>query len=330
MDILLAVIMTIYEVTGSKPESLVAHGVAKEFMITGILPSDFIKIHTGLDFNIEELRNNFKIHCVDYMTDLVRDQRSYAVEFCSKIIYEIGPESRKVRKGTGDKVWKFIFPVKKDNIEEKHVVFIATYKQENASYEPDNQPMSMILTLKQAGLIALETFSRLVKFGFADNMKLMTPLAGACFSKDDLTEFSTVLGMPELDLLLAINQSTQGGGQYLALSDIDIAVCASIAATRNVKEESLKKGIVVKVLKQYMAKGRIPSKERMAIIARFATGGVPSEFAYEELVRMFDAEQTRTSAARQAAAVRQSLLPSTVIAPSGPSTSGASGPSKPK
>jgi len=311
--------MASYEVVGTKPNSIITHGMAKEYSITGISPLEFIDKHSGLDFDVDSLRLEFKKHCDDYMTDLMLERKSKAVEFCSKIIYEIGPESRKVKKGTGDKVWKFIFSVKVNNIEEKHSVFVATYKQENAQFVQDHQAKSMILTLKQSGLIAMETFSRLVKIGYTKNMKLMTPLAGACFSKDDLNSMAKDLQKSEVDLLIAINQSTQGGGQYLAWSDIDIAVCASIAATRNVKEEPLKRGIVVKVLKQYMNKGKTPSKERMLIISRYATGGVPSEFAYDELIRMFDSEQVKASTARQAAAIRQSELTSQVIAP-GPST----------
>lgn len=136
--------MASYEVSGAKPESLFAHGIAKEFTITGITPQDFINTHTGLDFDIDDLRANFKKHCTDYQESLALDQKSYAVEFCSKIIYEIGPESRKVRKGTGDKIWKFIFPVKKQNTTEHHTVFVATYKQENAVYTLDNKDKSMI------------------------------------------------------------------------------------------------------------------------------------------------------------------------------------------
>lgn len=310
--------MASYDVSGAKPETLIAHAVSKEFVMAGITPQDFINTHTGLDFDLNVLQSEFKKHCVDYKQGLEMDKKSLAVEFCSKVIYEIGPESRKVKKGTGDKVWKFIFNKKisdKDATYEKHTVFIATYKQENAQYKPDNQPKSMILTLKQSGLIAMETFSRLIKLAFTQNMKLLTPLAGACFSKDDLPKLSSDLGISEVDLLISINQSTQGGGQYLMYSDVDIAVCSSIAATRNVKEEVLKKGIVVKVLKQYMGKGKTPSKDRMLIIARYATGGVPTEFAYEELVRMFDAEQTKISAKRIAAAIGQSTVTGTVTVP---------------
>lgn len=75
----------------------------------GIKAAEFLEKHTGMEFNLAELRKIFKTHCDDYMEDLQRDQRvpSKAVEFCSKVIYEVGLDSRKVKKGTGDKVHAF-------------------------------------------------------------------------------------------------------------------------------------------------------------------------------------------------------------------------------
>jgi hypothetical protein len=58
---------------------------------------------------MDELKRQFKKHCPDYMDPLQINKALKAVEFCSKVIYEVGPESRKVKKGTGDKVWKFVF-----------------------------------------------------------------------------------------------------------------------------------------------------------------------------------------------------------------------------
>ncbi|WBM84621.1 MAG: nucleoprotein [hymenopteran phasma-related virus OKIAV228] len=306
--------MANYDVTGTKPASLLAHGMSKEYIITGITPADFIKIHGGLDFNYESLMKEFKKHCFDFNEDLALNMPSMAVEFCSKVIFEIGPDSRKVKKGTGDKVWKFIFSNPNDRTT-KHVVFIATFKQENASFVPDNSDKHMILTLKQAGLLALETFSRLIVLGYSNRHKLMTPLAGACFSKDDTEEMAKELGMDEPDLLAAISKSTQSGGQYLNGADIDIAICASISATRNVKDDALKKSIVTKVVKQYMNRGFKPDKGRIGIIARYATGGIPTEFSYDELVKFFDMEQSKISAIRMAKAIAQSPIPSQVFTP---------------
>jgi hypothetical protein len=53
---------------------------------------------------MDELKRQFKKHCPDYMDPLQINKGLKAVEFCSEVIYEVGPESRKVKKRTGDKV----------------------------------------------------------------------------------------------------------------------------------------------------------------------------------------------------------------------------------
>ncbi|XP_076246518.1 uncharacterized protein LOC143186694 [Calliopsis andreniformis] len=179
-----------YNDSGSKPAVLMAHTIAKEYTIIGVTAKEFFEKHTGMDFNMTELRNIFKKHCDDYMEELHNDVKSKAVEFCSKVIYEVGPESRKVKKGTGDKVWKFIFKVGSED----HFVFIATYKQENAEFKPENTRNTMILSLKQAALLVHETLARLVRIECMLDKVLLTPLAGACFCKEDLNQLSAELG----------------------------------------------------------------------------------------------------------------------------------------
>nr|QPL15373.1 nucleoprotein [Hymenopteran phasma-related virus OKIAV233] len=279
--------MATYSIAGSKPGLLLAHTVAKEYQIVGVTAQEFLDKHTGMDFDLLALRNEFKKHCPDYMEQLILEQPSKSVDFCSKVIYEVGPESRKVKKGTGDKVWKFIFKV----AETDHTVFIATYKQENAEFKTENTPTSMILSLKQSALIAHETLARLVKIGLEQNKVLLTPLAGACFSKEDLDTLALELQTDKLSIINKINQSTQGGGHYLAHCDIDFAICAGFAATKNVKDENLKKSIIIKMIKQYMTKGHSPDKDRIRIISRFSTGGVPSEFSYETINELITYEQ---------------------------------------
>nr|QPL15330.1 hypothetical protein [Hymenopteran phasma-related virus OKIAV232] len=285
-----------------------AHTVAKEYQIVGVTAKEFLEKHTGMDFNLVELRKIFKTHCDDYMAELQEDVKSKAVEFCSKVIYEVGPESRKVKKGTGDKVWKFIFKVG----EVSHYVFIATYKQENAEFKPENTQNTMILSLKQAALLVHETLARLVVYGYRKNKILLTPLAGACFCKEDLDAFAEELGVNVPTLLIAINQSTQGGGHYLSNSDIDIAICSAYSATKNVKDENLKKSIVVKMIKQYMTQGHRPDKDRMRIISRYATGGVPSDFSYESISELITTEQ-RTYAALKLKRMEQETVARAVV-----------------
>jgi hypothetical protein len=276
-----------YSVSGSKPAVLIAHTMTQEFQIVGITAKEFLEKPTGMDFNLIELRRIFKTHCDDYMNELQEDVKSKAIDFCSKVIYEVGPECRKFKKGTGDKVWKFIFK----SGDENHYVFIARYRQEDAEFEPENTRNIMILSLKQAELLVHETLARLVQYGFRKNKLLMTPLARACFCKEDLGALAEELGVEHSMLVVMINQSTQDGGHYLSNSDVDIAICAAYAATKNVKDENLKKSFVIKMIKQYMTQGHVPDKNRIRIISRYATGGVPSDFPYESISELINTEQ---------------------------------------
>ena len=169
----------------------------------------------------------------------------------------------------------------------------------------------MILSLKQAGLLAQETFARLIHIAYGLGHKLMTPLSGACFSKEDIGEMVAELGDIEVNVLVSISQSTQSRGHCLQHGDIDIAVCASIAATRNVTDKGLKKSIIIKLFKQCLNKGEMPNKRKIAIISKYATGGVSVKHSYEELLRLYESEQTKYGALKTANVFKNLRLPLT-------------------
>nr|WVD52798.1 NP [Wugcerasp virus 9] len=307
--------MTEYSIAGARPNELLQHMIEKEYTLQGITPDAFVRDHAGEEFDLEALKSEFKRHVVDYGVPLVKDKASIAIHFCKVFMYTIGPESRKVRKGSGaDKVWKLNTKIN----DVSHTVFIATYKQENAVVNQIKNDTTLSLTLKQAGLLCMETFTRLVKHAFSAGLRLLTPLAGACFSKSDMELMAKELSIPEVDLLAMVCCSTQSGGHYLTNSDVDIAVVAAIAATRNCKDEGIKKSIVTKTIKQYINKGRNPDKIRMSIIAKYATGGVPMEFSYDNLVNDFESTQRSVSLIRQKKIMEQSAIESIVTAPMRP------------
>lgn len=304
---------TDYSVAGAKPIDLINHMLARHYVISGIIASDIVKFYGGQAIDLPELQKQFKLHCPDYMEE-IGDAPSKAIAFCAKIIYEVGPESRKVKRGSGDKTWKFIFVNKNIN----HAVFVSTYKEESNDCKALHKPTHMIMTLKQAALIAHETFARVVTSALLDDGRqiLLTPLAGACFSRDDVSLLANDLGESIPDILNKINQSTQTGGQLLKYGDVDFAICATISATRNLKDDGIKKSIVTKTIRQYMACKKVPNKQRISVIARYATGGIPSEFGYDELLKLYDQAQLLPSAIRIHQAIQQSTLHSDVMAPS--------------
>lgn len=112
---------------------ILAHTQARECIIKGVTPDDFFTKHAAAEINLDDMQATFKSMCEDYMEPLTMESPSKSVEFCSKIIFEIGPESRKVKKSDGDKVWKFKFPYVDDN-KKLYVacVFVCTFKSDNA------------------------------------------------------------------------------------------------------------------------------------------------------------------------------------------------------
>lgn len=78
------------------------------------------------------------------------------------IIYKIGPESRKVKAKTNDKVWIFIFPYRapkgSDSKIKLNTVYVSSYKNENSEYKIDLlTPNKLKLSVKHATLISIET-----------------------------------------------------------------------------------------------------------------------------------------------------------------------------
>jgi hypothetical protein len=90
----------------------------------------------------------------------------------------------------------------------KQSVFIATYKQENAQFTQKHEERYMILSFEQAGLLAQETFARLIQIAYAHGHKLVTPLSGACFSKENIPAMAAELGEQKVHVLISISQST--------------------------------------------------------------------------------------------------------------------------
>lgn len=213
--------------------------MGKEYIILGCTPSDFIKEHGSSVFNMVDLVGQFRQVCDDYGDPLVMSSKSKAVEFAAKIMYVVGPESRKVKKADGDKVWKFKFMYNLNNKLSVKTAFVCTFKSTNTIPAYNVKENKIILTIKQASLLAIQTLELINEISTASDAKsfLLTPLAGAVFSKDDISQ---MMGKTKRSLshsINIINASCQSGGQYLKNSRAATAIIAAIVATRRIVTE---------------------------------------------------------------------------------------------
>lgn len=307
---------TTMDTAAIRPEQIANHTIAKSEIILGITPEDFVVEHGASAFDIQKLREKFAKICRDFNLPLEWNTSSQALGFCSKVLFEVGPASRQVKKKSqGDKVWGFRFPY--SSLDRKlvvHTAFICTYKTEGATHADVDSQTKIILTVKQVGLLAIHTFNRLtdLAYGRPDQTVLMTPLAGAIFSKDsleaihkELSELAIRKGVQPAEniqtIIKQVNSSCQSGGQYLNESEMYIAAVAVITATRNVKNENVKYSIIAKTLKQYQTAGKAWDQEKFLIFSGHATGGLPSELMPQTLIEAYSKEQTTRMQFRLAA-----------------------------
>lgn len=87
-----------------------------------ITPADLVKEIGGARVEIENLMGEFAKTCPYVMLPMALDTASYALDYMKRILYNIGPETRIIKKGKdADKHWKLRildkFPARKyDNI----------------------------------------------------------------------------------------------------------------------------------------------------------------------------------------------------------------------
>jgi len=90
-----------YTTAGVTPASLLTHTVKRDYVILGVTPQEFIEKHGSAAFDFDAIRRHFALICEDFENELALETSSKAVKFCSKMIYEVGPEARQVRKNSG-------------------------------------------------------------------------------------------------------------------------------------------------------------------------------------------------------------------------------------
>ncbi|CAH0396060.1 unnamed protein product [Bemisia tabaci] len=201
-----------------KPNELINHVIHAEWYVKGMTYAEFIELHTGAQFNFNELEKQFVKICSDNSEPITKDNPMMRIFFfCGKVLYEIGPESRKVKNNMGDKTWVMHFP---SNINNKLIIitaYISTFKNPSSTYKGETMDTKRVLTIKQASHLAVEILGRICTKA-ATEVKpkiLLTPLAGAVFSKEDIIKLSGVLKVNLGTVVGVVNKSCQSESHYL-------------------------------------------------------------------------------------------------------------------
>lgn len=302
-----------FELNGALPDDLANHTVEKTYNIIGISPDDFIKDHGSTAFDFEQLMDKFRTICIDFMAELDHKKISYAVDFCSRVIYEIAPDSRKGKRNE-NKTYrlKFIYEDEKNRGIETRTCIISTYRgvEYNENYI---EGVRLCLTVRLASMLAVMVLNMIVPIGLDSDIILLTPLAGACFSKDDIVEIANVTRTTTAEVIRDINSSCQSGGHHIENGKLHIALCSSIVATKGIKDERMRDSIISKTIKQYYQVKKPLDDALFTVYAGFATGGIPGSLSIKALIAQYDTAQT-LAAKQMAKASAQTMLSSTVHA----------------
>lgn len=272
----------------ARPADIDGHTLGKSWVLLGFKVGEFCDSHGTTVFDFEKLVEQFTLAIPDYGKTLVQDVPYFCVQFCSLMIFTIGPSSRSVKKGDRDSYWSMIIPHKDGKFA---TVNIATYKAAPPKVmQPQFKAGQITLTVKQGSLLALRTLGYITKMS-TSNPHLLTPLAGSIFCRDDIPEMAKELKIPEHEVTTMLNKSAQSGGFYLRGSSCAAAAICAVVATKNA-DPKIATSIVNKTVKQYIHHGKRFDDRVFDILAQFATGGVPGHLTKEKMLERINEKIT--------------------------------------
>nr|APG79292.1 putative nucleoprotein [Hubei bunya-like virus 8] len=180
--------------------------------------------------------------------------------------------------------------VEDDQDVEIKYVYVSTYKSNKYAYRAADNIME--ISVKQASLLSMISLS-LASDVLAHDKIILTPLAGAIFARDEVKEIAEFWKISANKSASILNASCQSGGHYLPRSDANVAIAASLCATRNAKQE-LKEAIVTKTAKQYFKAGKQFNELDFNFFCTQATAGLPSNMKFSVLEDLFKKAQLFT------------------------------------
>lgn len=81
--------------------------LADDMLLQATTPADLVKEIGGARIEIDNLMGEFAKICPEVMLPMALDTASYALDYMKLMLYNIGPETRMVKKGKdADKHWK--------------------------------------------------------------------------------------------------------------------------------------------------------------------------------------------------------------------------------
>ncbi|XP_044313696.1 uncharacterized protein LOC108038282 isoform X2 [Drosophila rhopaloa] len=227
-------------------------------------------------FDFKKLKQTFVELCPDFKEEPDYEKATVSRRFAQEVIFTYSKEAAAAKSQKKDVSWTLRLDVENENgATIRSEVKIQTHWVRDP---PQNQPFVMrgllLLSFKQASLLAVEKYCQLVPHQVERGEVVLTPLAGAVFSKFEMTKLAEAVGEPLDKVIVAVISSCQTDGYYLEHSRCHIALVALI---KTVSDFKMRSSIVKKTIKMYKLHGKEFDMDKFKVWSTFLRKSAPAK-----------------------------------------------------
>ncbi|KAH8309788.1 hypothetical protein KR067_004538 [Drosophila pandora] len=227
-----------------------------------------------LDF--ERLKQTFIAICPDFEEEPSFEVATISRRFAQDVIFTYSKEAKTAKAKNKDVGWSMRLNVANaKGVNLRNEVYIQThFVREPPQHQPFVIRDRLLLSFKQASLLAVEKYCQLVLHHVKRGEVILTPLAGAIFSIEDMPKLAEALPEPLADVVMAVISSCQTDGYYLQHSRCHIALLALIKTVRDLK---MRASLVKKTIKMYQLHGKELQMEQFQRWSTFLKDSTPNK-----------------------------------------------------
>ncbi|XP_041674253.1 uncharacterized protein LOC108114739 isoform X2 [Drosophila eugracilis] len=228
------------------------------------------------NFDFEKLKQTFEEICPDFREEPSYEKATVSRRFAENMIFHISKEAAAAKTKKKDMSWS----IRLDVINAKGTSIQSEVKIQTHWIldPPQNQPAIirgvLLLSFKHASLLAVKKYCQLVPHQVKRGEVVLTPLAGAVFSKFEIPKLAQAIGEPLKEIVVAIISSCQTDGYYLKYSQCHIALVALIKTVSDLK---MRASLVKKTIKMYKYHGKEFNMDKFKVWCTFLKKSAPTK-----------------------------------------------------
>ncbi|KAH8379484.1 hypothetical protein KR009_005279, partial [Drosophila setifemur] len=193
--------------------------------------------------------------CPDFQEEPSFEEDTVSRRFAQDVIFTYSKAAKTAKAGQRDTSWSIQMNVTnaKGAAVSTEVRIQTHFVREPPQFQPFVMRGCLVLSFKQASLLAVEKYCQLVPHQVKRGEIILTPLAGAVFSKDDMPKLAKAMQEPIADVMMAVISSCQTDGYYLQHSRCHIVL---VALKKTVSDQKMRSSLLKKTIKMYNLQGK--------------------------------------------------------------------------